>query len=360
MVTPRLRRCWLVLLLGLLILPAAQGALAQGTEVTVPDVTGLSVPEAAAVLNRAGLALGVETPVGWTPEAAVQPNSVVAQSVAAGQVVAGGTAIDVTVARQANALLLYDDNDLTLVNQTGSTVNLTRITFNALDGTSPASFAASRWAADLRPDQCVQVWSVGRNGPKGLDECQYIQNWLWTGNGAEHFWTGANGVTRFNVVQDGVERAVCEIAARRCEFYLAAGEAGEVTDYVYFAYTTDRLIIHNPSPDRWMPLRGVVLQNYFAPGGPYAVPISDPTLYSSRSPVASLERLAPGQCILFTDATVSVTAPPERCDVIAELAIGPELLFWAGDFGIVSPISGEERTCPARTADHLTLCVMPR
>ncbi len=62
MVTTRLRRCWLVLLLGLLILPASQGALAQGTEVTVPDVTGLSVPEAAAVLNRAGLALGDE----WT------------------------------------------------------------------------------------------------------------------------------------------------------------------------------------------------------------------------------------------------------------------------------------------------------
>ena len=168
---------------------------AQGTEGVVPDLTGMNVPAAAAALNRLGLALGTETGVAWSEGAAGAPNTIIGQAVPAGQPVTPGAAVDITVARELNALLIYDDNDLTLVNRAGVDLDLTGLTFNSVDGSSPASFAASRWAGSLRSGQCVQMWSVGRNGPKGLDECAAIQNWLWTGVAGEHFWTGTNGAT---------------------------------------------------------------------------------------------------------------------------------------------------------------------
>ena len=52
----------LILLLGI-----SHTVLSQDS-VTVPDLTGLSVPEAAAILNRMGLTLGAETGEAWTAE----------------------------------------------------------------------------------------------------------------------------------------------------------------------------------------------------------------------------------------------------------------------------------------------------
>lgn len=51
----------------------------------------------------------------------------------------------------------------------------------------------------------------------------------------EHFWTGANGVRPFNVVQGGLERAICQAAPPNsqdqpttCEFYLPSGASEEI------------------------------------------------------------------------------------------------------------------------------------
>ena len=56
--------------------------LAQDT-VAVPDLTGLSVPEAATLLNRSRLALGVETGEAWTPESGLEQNRIKSQSIPA-------------------------------------------------------------------------------------------------------------------------------------------------------------------------------------------------------------------------------------------------------------------------------------
>lgn len=329
--------------------------------VTVPDLTGLSVPAAAAALNNAGLALGAENNQGWTADSGLEQNRIQSQSVAAGSTVAPGTAVDITVLRSPNVVLLYDDNDFTLVNNTGGDINLTGLVFNALDGTS-ATLAGSRWSDFLRAGQCVQVWSVGRNGPKGLDECPLIQNWLVTTNAGEHFWTGAGGTTRFNVTQNGVERAQCAVTnPGRCEFYLAAASAGDSTPFVYFAYTADRLAIINRSTDQWMALAGFTLFNNFGatPGAP--IPVGDASLYgqSNISPIARLGQLAPGQCVLFTSGVIEAAAPPQECTIIAQLAVDPSLIFWGAAFEMQSS-DGERRSCPVATVDKLTVCIMPR
>lgn len=327
----------------------------------VPDLTGLSVPAAAALLNRNGLALGAENNIGWTAESGLAENRINGQSVPAGTSAQTGAAVDVTVLRSPNVILIYDENDFTLVNQTGGELNLAGLTFSALDGNS-ASFAATRWSGSLRPGQCTQVWSVGRNGPKGLDECESIQNWLVTTNPGEHFWTG--GATQFSVAQNGVQRVICPVAnPGRCEFYVSSSATGgDSTPFVYFAYTVDRLAVINTATDQWMGLAGFSVFN-FNPAVSVqgaGVALGDPTLYVPVNPVASVGRLAPGQCVLFTNSSPEQETPPQPCDVIAVLNINPSLIFWAAAFELDSQSDGQRRSCPAATPGRLTLCVMPR
>jgi hypothetical protein len=203
-----------------------------------------------------------------------------------------------------------------------------------------------------------------------IEGCAGIQNWLAVANNpSEQFWTGLNGVTRFAVIQDGAPRAVCEAAPpgsgpRQCWFYSPVGISDDLTEYVYFAYTPTRLIIFNRSEDRWMPLRDTAVLNnnpiLAQPGA--GVPIGDPALYASRSPVADVSRLAPGQCALFTkgagaDDTLDL---PQACDVVARLDVNPDLIFWSAPFTVKSATNGQQHTCAAATEGRLTLCIMPR
>ena len=344
----------LILLLGF-----SRVILAQDT-IPVPDLTRLSVPQAAATLNRVGLALGVETGEAWTAESGLEQNRIKAQSIPAGQPATPGTAIDITVARSPNVILIYDDNDLTLVNKTGAELDLAGLFFNTLDG-APAGMAAARWGGTLRDQQCTQVWSIGRNGPKGLEECAVIQNWLVTTNPAEHFWTGAGGTTRFAITQNGIQRMTCPVAnPGRCEFYLSGGNGGETTEYIYFAYTAERLAIINQSADRWMVLAGFTVYNNFVPQAGLPISIADPALYGGNvNPVARVGQLAPGQCILFTNSAPDSGTPPQPCDVIARLDINPQLIFWGAAFDMEGQ-NGQKHNCPAATTGRMTVCVMPR
>ena len=350
----------LLLICTLMLIAGAQFVVAQGT-VTVPDLTGLNVPQAAAALNRAGLKMGTEENVAWTAESGQERNRVGGQSVAPGTSVEQGAVIDITVLRAPNAALIYDDNDLTLVNLGGGNININNLSFNAVDG-SGASFAASRWANNLRGNQCLQIWSVGRNGPKGLDECPLIQRWIVTTNTNEHFWTGSGGTTAFNVMQGGVERAVCPIAnPGRCEFFLPGGaRTGAVTPYVYFAYTPDRLAIINNSEDRWMAIGNLVVRNEFAQPRGAAVNVGQPATFGSPDTLGEINRLAPGQCLLFTNSSPTAEQAPEECDIVARLDIAPSLIFWGANFPVESISDDTARSCPAATEGHLTLCVLPR
>jgi hypothetical protein len=331
--------------------------------VTVPDVTGMSVPQAAALLNRSGIVLGSETNVGWTAESGLPQNTISAQSVAGGQSVARGTVVDITVLRSPNAYLLYDDNDLTLVNQTGGTLDLNGIAFNSVDGSGPATFTANRWGGILEGGDCGQIWSISRGEPKPQDGCASMQ-WLTTNDPAQHFWTGANGATRFNIVQTGVERAVCSVAAAgRCDFFLTGGGAGgDVVPYVYFAYLPDRMIISNQSPDQWMSLNQLNVYNQNFAEGTAPLKIADPTLYTNQGQqlIGRVDQLAPGQCLYWTNGSPQPDTPPQSCDVVARFNMAAELIFWSKDFSLDSVTDGQRHTCPAATPGRLTICVMPR
>jgi hypothetical protein len=82
-------------------------------------------------------------------------------------------------------------------------------------------------------------------------------------------------------------------------------------------------------------------------------------LYTIKNPVARPGQLAPGQCVLFTDGSPDGNTPPQPCDVVARLDIGPALIFWGAAFDMEGN-GGERHTCPAGVAGSTTLCIMPR
>jgi hypothetical protein len=341
----------IALCITIIVLPFLFGQAALAQEMaTVPDIKGLSVPQAAALLNQNGLNLGAQTNALWTESAGVPQNSIGGQSVAAGQSIQQGSAVDVTVLRSPNVTLLFDDNDLTLINRTGGSLDLNGIIFQALDGSAPAGFEARRWRADALPaGECAQIWSVGRG------------TWMTTNRTEEHFWTGGGGTTRFSVQQNGVERAACAIADLRCDFYMSAiGISDDITQYVYFAYTQDQLVVINKSENSWMALDGVEIINN-APavaGSPFA--FGNPGVFNTVPSVGKINLLAPGQCLLYTNSAPQSDALPEACSQIARLDLDPNVVFWSGAFGVNSVTDDKEHICPGATEGKLTICIMPR
>ncbi|HEX2908558.1 MAG TPA: hypothetical protein VHO69_16925, partial [Phototrophicaceae bacterium] len=85
----------------------------------------------------------------------------------------------------------------------------------------------------------------------------------------------------------------------------------------------------------------------------------DPSLFGNPATAADLTQLAPHQCLLLTSDN-SNAAPPEPCDVIAQLDLTSTVAFWLADFQIDSAADDEQRQCPAAVADKTTICVMPR
>ncbi len=363
----QIRQRWFLALTTLLCIWAASVAQMQEQPPIVPNLAGMNIPQAAAALNHVGLALGNQTSEPWNDAAGVPQNTISTQAISAGQPANAGTAVDVTVLRSPNVSLSYDDNDFTLINNTGSGIDFNGLVFGSADG-APAAFSATRWAGSLDSAGCAQVWSVIRSVPKDVAGCARINHWLTTNNIAEHFWTAVNGVNRFKVVQNGVERGNCPAAPAgtapmTCDLYLPVNASEDATPYIYFAYTPQRLIVFNHSENAFMPLSATPIYN----NNPNLTPphqglnLGDPGLYHLLNPVAAVAQLAPGQCILFTDGSDpdSLTTP-QPCDVIARFDMAASIAFWTSNFDVDSTTNGHSYSCNAATTGQLTICVMPR
>lgn len=352
----------LLLTLGTLV------SLAQDAEVVVPDVTGLNVPQAAASLNAAGLALGAENSVELVEGADQRAGTIVTQSVEAGTPVTAGTAVDVDVLRENNIILIYDDNDITLINTTNNVGDITGLRFVATDTRNPASFAATRWGSNVREEGCTQLWSVAARAAKPVSGCQDTQ-WLTTSATGEHFWTRANRVREFAVVENGITRATCQGAPRnsqdsptRCEFYLdGAGSADDLTAFLYLAYTRDSIAVINRTDDLWMLTDRTtvfeVIPNSDVDGD--SLTLGDPALFGNPTIVGDITRLAPNQCLILTadDATPVL---PTACDIIAQQSLPATDAFWLGNFELESASDGQRHACPRADETQMTICIVPQ
>jgi hypothetical protein len=357
-----------IFLLGLLFsssLVSAQDATPAGT---VPDLTGMNVPQAAAALNRVGMALGQERAAVWTADMAAPVNTISQQSIAIGTAITAGAAVDVTVLRSPNVTLLYDDNDLTFINQSDQRIDFNEIGFNTLQTTTLASFHAARWAGRIDARGCAQIWSINRGTAKDVAGCSGIERWLTTNNRAEHFWTVANGVQSFNVVQGGVERAICEAAPlgseaqpKTCTMYLEVAGSSQDAGFVYFAYTQNQFLIINSTDNKWMRLNRSILHitNPADGVGTASFDLGDPTTFGNPQIVARIPRLAPGQCLLYIRGGTQDPTLPQNCTVIARRPFEARV-FWDYNFELEGVNDGKRRMCTAAVPNKLTLCILPR
>lgn len=351
-----MRRFWIMLcVLTVMSVPlAAQEATPEPPPPTVPDVVGLSVPEAAALLNAAGLNLGEEVIQITNDDTAVE-RGITEQSVAAGTTAERGSAVNVTVLRSNNIVLIYDDNDITMVNQSPAGLDLTRVAFTAAE----IRFNANRWGnTALDAADCTQLWSVGRGTPKSINECGAIQRWLTTNNADEHFWTAANTDGTFSVVQSGIVRENCPTATvagqvLECAFFMATGDTNEVTEFVYLVYTPTQLLIRNIADDLWMPIAGITLE-----GADDDVATSlVAERFDAPIEIGDADRLAPGQCLYYTTPDATDSAPPEDCTVIGQATL-PDA--WVAGFDLMGMTRTDPSTCPPAIAGRLTVCIAPR
>ena len=337
-------------------------AIAQDETVTVPDVSGLTVPVAAAELNRAGLRLGTETAFGWTEASGLPANTIAEQSVAAGESVSFGTTVNITVLRANNVTMVYDDNDVTIINQSGGTIALGAIAFNSVGGGTTASFSAARWGGSLSPNSCGQLWSVGRTSAKDVDGCTESTQWLTTNDTNQHFWTGTNGATQFNILQNGIERGLCTISnPGTCSFFLESSGSLETTGYIYVAYAEqDNWVIYNNSENLWMSLRGVMFSNSTTVNLGDIRPESVAQSEFPDQVVGDVTLLAPNQCIFFRSLTSQAENPPIDCDPIVTYTLDfDDLINRTFPLYITAVSDGEQRMCPPFTEGRLTVCILP-
>lgn len=342
--------------------------MAQDSQIAVPDLTGLPLPQAATLLNSLGLNLGTELAIDWSATSELPQDTIAMQAIAPQTMVERGTAIDVSVLRSPNMVLIYDDNDLTLVNTTLNVSDTTGLRFAAVAG-SPASFAAARWGTNLREQRCAQIWSIRRNQSKSLPECEDIQNWITTNTTGEHFWTATSGIEQFAVIDDGIERVTCPAAPEgsqdsplRCSFYFEGANAGEDSTFFYYlSYTTDALILLNPTEDKWMPTDRTTIYGTEATIAP--VVLGDTATWGDANfelEVGNLSRLAPNQCLVLTTTTATDVILPEACTTIAQNTVEASTAFWLGEFEVESANDGQRHKCPAATPGRITRCIVPQ
>lgn len=355
-----IRSITILLFLSLIALPV----LSQD-DVTVPDVTGLTIPEAVARLNASGLRLGEQIAEPLTNQT---QGTVAGQNIEAGSSIAYGSEIALNVYSNTRITIIYDDNDLTMLNQAGASISMDGLVFSSTDGTK--RFLATGWQNELEAGDCTQIWSIARREPKQVDGCDSIF-WQTTNNESEFFWTQSAGVSQFNITLNNDLVASCDAAPINtqdspltCEFYVVTDNVNTLaSDFVYFVYTTDRFIVMNTNTDLWMPLTETPIFNFNPqisnPGASFI--LGDNSLFPDTDIIGDVRRLAPGQCILFTVTPLTDATAPEECHVLAQRDFAPEIAFWLANFELESPYSDNGRaTCPAAVENRVTTCIMPR
>ncbi len=323
--------------------------LAQATDtpppLTVPDLTGLGVPSASATLNAAGLRLGDITPA----ESGGAVNSIIAQNPAAGSATRAGETVSVTVVRPPNVRLIYDGNDITLLNMTDAELSLQRVRFSA----AAATFDAARFGRfALASRYCFQAWSdPTRTAHKDVPGCTSIRTFLNTLSTDEYFWNAAG--TPFTVVQDGLVRAQCPPAelldsTLTCEVFVTEDD---LSPSILFEYTQDWLLVVNPADARWLPLDRLRIA---APGvdPSDAARLDDRSQYTPLAAAADPTLLAPGQCTFYSGGSL----PDDiACTVTARADVGA---FWLNGFA-PQDYAGTVQ-CPPPIADRVSLCLLGR
>ncbi len=352
-----------ILMLALFLLTTF--SLAQPRQSVVPNLIGLNVPQADAALHLVGLRLGVQTLDLSTSVETDQLGTISAQSVDANETLTPGAPVNITVVRAPNIRFIYDDNDLTLINQTGEAIALASLSLVGEAGAATLILAGERWGIrHIPPDGCIQIWSIGRAAPKAVAGCPEISAWFSSSDVSTYVWTQAAQVDSFTLMQAGIALTTCQAAPPAsqdsptvCDAYLPSTPPPEQVGFLYLAYTYEAFSALNPTDDAWMPLSAPLTH---ADGT--VMSLAALFNYTNTEMVAisldgeSLTPLAPQECILFRVPDSPDSPAPEPCGLVVADAV-LDSVFWRSDFTVTDP-KGVKRTCAAATEENLTVCVM--
>lgn len=339
------RQVLILCILSLLLLPV----LAQDNESDFPDIIGKTVPQAEALLNRSLYQLDPVILSTNTGDGDLN-------TVSGFEIMDDGT-VQVTVLREYNVRLIWDnadaftnvtylgnvdDDDLfTLVNLSGDNLYLPNLQI--------ADFDSSAWEASLMPDQCAQIWTFTEDAPFQREECTSIRGGNVTGitQSSAQFWRNGED---FEVYQNGIYRATCQIAAGNCELWLSPDDIAEdLTGYVYLIYDDDELLIYNNSETQWMDVSRLNFNNDLA--------LSDVRNWDWMNH-DGFERLAPGQCLRYT--TDPENDKQEDCIELAYQITPSTEIFWTEAFTLNDSLNGNATIeCPASSGER-TLCIAGR
>src|SRR5690606_34845111 len=77
--------------------------------------------------------------------------------------------------------------------------------------------------------------------------------------------------------------------------------------------------------------------------------------------IGNPDLLAPGQCVLYTNAESStVFESGESCDQIARVSLPTDRIFWRQEFSVISALDGEARRCSPVIENQRSICLLPR
>ncbi len=231
--------------------------------------------------------------------------------------------------------LIYNADNVTLINVSGRNLDLTGLVFEGSSGT----MLVERWDTEFlsRPlnnfpaGDCLQVWGLGSQDVRPQPgECQFRQVWVAV-NEMQQFWVNTE---RFSVSRGGLVLEVCETWTGVCDVSLYGGtppdtvvptsappvDVGGIAD-VRFIYDAESLALVNVS-GQVLDLTALVFESDSG--------VMSATRWGTEFLTQPLYMFPPGDCLqVWGLDTVDLPVKPDECEFRhAWIAIGDEARFW--------------------------------
>lgn len=348
-----LMKILILCLFALLLVPV----MAQDEEADFPDIIGKAVPEAEALLNAGTYRLD---PIILAVDSGTNTDTL--NTVDSFEIAEDGIIVQVTVFREYNVELIWENTEafagqpglvglnlnnnelFTLVNLSDEELSLRNIQIG--------NFEISAWGDMLRPRQCAQAWSFDIQSFIEISGCEFIQGGSIVNitNPDEQFWINNES---FEVFQNGIHRGRCVTADGGCQLWLSPLVIAEdIAPYILLIYDMNELVIYNSSDSQWMDINHIAFNDS-------AAILSDVRNWDAVA-YPDIARLAPGQCVRFTNNLTDDNESIENCFTLARQDTSEADMFWTEGFIVNDTLKGTHReTCPPASNER-TICLFGR
>lgn len=251
-----------------------------------------------------------------------------------------------------NALLIYDQTTIALINTSQVSLSLADLTFWRSAG--EASYNMANLAGSLGPGRCVQIWTDAVREVGKPSECAKRDRWITTANKAFQFWVASADGEFFRPKLNGNTLAICKASAgpaERCPIHIPQGDSARkpwaildpaskqpMPRGLQVAYDANQIWIGNLDPGTLLPLSGLRL--YYTVNNALVLWKAAAGPWDGGGLKA--EGLAAGQCIVLYKDAAKVT-PLLPCTPVARAL--REDQPWLLKFEVLGPREDRRAVC---------------